>query len=109
MHNPNTITALMRETQTVVRLTGEIDAGLRDPAGAALSTALGASRPVVVDMHDVTFMDSTGVAFLIQCHRACREADLPFQLEHVPEPARRVLGTLGLDRILPGAEPPSAP
>lgn len=103
MHEPSTITALTRETATVVRLAGEIDVTMRDPAGEALSTALGASRPVVVDMQDVTFMDSTGVAFLIQCHRACTEADLPFRLQHVPEPARQVLGMLGLDRILPGA------
>lgn len=52
--------------RSTVRLWGEIDGALRDEASAALASSLERDLPVSIDTRDVTFIDSTGVAFLVQ-------------------------------------------
>src|SRR5690606_42096649 len=47
---------------------GEIDAALRDRASEAMSYVLDTRGPVAVDVADVTFIDSSGIAFIIQLY-----------------------------------------
>lgn len=49
-----------------VVLRGEIDGARRDEASAALATVVAADVPVLVETDAVTFIDSSGVAFLVQ-------------------------------------------
>ena len=50
----------------VVTLSGEIDAGERDDLLAVAASADVAGRAVAVDLAGVTFMDSTGIGFLLR-------------------------------------------
>ncbi len=50
----------------VVTMWGEVDAALRDRASEAMSYVLDTRGRVVVDVADVTFIDSSGIAFIIQ-------------------------------------------
>lgn len=89
----------------VVRLTGEIDGALRDQASAALSRVLTQEAPVVLDTADVRFIDSAGVAFLMQCAASARDLGLPVSL---PTPARcvaDVLAALGVQELFGSAAP----
>lgn len=52
----------------VVTMWGEIDVALRDRASEAMSYVLDARGRVVVDVADVTFIDSSGIAFIIQLY-----------------------------------------
>ncbi|KZM79031.1 hypothetical protein A0J59_01510 [Cellulosimicrobium sp. I38E] len=52
----------------VVTMWGEIDAALRDRASEAMSYVLDTRGRVVVDVADVTFIDSSGIAFIIQLY-----------------------------------------
>jgi len=63
----SSITVQGDETLTVVRLAGEIDASLREEASRALAELLTRRTAVVVDLGQVRFIDSTGIAFLLQC------------------------------------------
>ncbi|QZN84200.1 STAS domain-containing protein [Cellulomonas sp. C5510] len=96
----STITTEQSGGETVVRLVGEIDLSVRDQAAGALSAVQRAGRPVVLDLSGVTFLDSSGVSFLLQCRKACARDGLAFQLRDVPGRARRVLEVLGLVDVL---------
>jgi anti-sigma B factor antagonist len=62
--DPGSVHVLFEPSATRVVLTGEIDAELGPDLLEAAEDALSTARPVEVDCHLVTFMDSTGVAFL---------------------------------------------
>ncbi len=66
--------------RTVIRLVGEIDAALRDQASAGMAAALVAGLPVLLDATRATFVDSSGIAFVLQLNLAASEAGLPVRL-----------------------------
>jgi anti-anti-sigma factor len=55
---------------TTVVLHGEIDAALSGRLDALRAQADAAGYPVTLDVTRVSFMDSTGVAFLVRLHRS---------------------------------------
>ncbi|NAZ85802.1 STAS domain-containing protein [Kineococcus indalonis] len=76
--------------ETRVLLSGEVDATLSAELSTACAAVLARQRPVVVDVRDVAFMDSTGVGFLARL--ASRAAHQPVVLLH-PTPVVRFLLT----------------
>lgn len=62
--DPGSVHVLFLEATTRVVLTGEIDAELGSELLEAATSALEPALPIEVDAQHVTFMDSTGVAFL---------------------------------------------
>ncbi len=103
------ITVTEATDRTVAHLWGEIDEALRHEAGAALSRALDRDLPVVLDAREVTFIDSTGVAFLIQFCTVGSQEGLRVALADPPEVVTEVLELLGLahmfDEIGPATDP----
>ncbi len=66
-------------------LRGEVDLDLGDDLLVAAAAALEPQEPVRVDARDVTFMDSTGVAFLA---RVASRAPAPVVLVDPPDLVR---------------------
>lgn len=99
------ITVAETDDTTVAHLWGEIDEALREQASSALSRALTRDLPVVLDAAEVTFIDSTGIAFLIQFLRLGREEGLPVSLRNAPPLVTDVLHLLGLDDLFDGPAP----
>lgn len=62
--DPGTVHVLVGAVRTRIVLSGEIDANLSDEFSDAMQDADATGLPVEVDAHHVTFMDSSGVAFL---------------------------------------------
>lgn len=87
---------------TIAHLWGEIDEALRHEAGTALSRALDRELPVVIDAGRVDFIDSTGVAFLIQFCTIGREEGLSVTLQDPPAVVSEVLEMLGLSHMFDG-------
>lgn len=87
---------------TMVTLWGEIDIALRNEASAALAGAFQRDLPVVVDASRVTFIDSAGVAFLVQLCRIGRDEGMQVSLHDPPEAVRTMLRTLDLDPFVAG-------
>lgn len=79
------------EGTTHVVLCGEIDAALRDQASEAMLFVVSANNPVVADVAGVTFIDSSGLAFLVQLHRLCAESGLQLELR---DPSQNILDLL---------------
>jgi anti-sigma B factor antagonist len=65
------------------------------------SVAAGGSRRVVVDMHDVAFMDSTGLRVLLGAARELRESGGVLRLAAPREQVLRVLELTQVEPLLP--------
>ncbi|MBI9114294.1 STAS domain-containing protein [Sanguibacter suaedae] len=90
-------------TQSVVSMWGEIDGALRTEASMALAMALDRDLPVVIDTSDVLFMDSMGIAFLVQFYTIGHEEGLDVHLRNPPAAVSDVLGMLGVDDFFESA------
>jgi anti-anti-sigma factor len=99
-----TIRVEAQDARTVILLIGEIDAALRDEASACMGLALVSGAPIVLDSTQATFIDSSGIAFVLQLHLAASEAGIPVTLLDPHRVLRDVLEMVGLSDHLP-AEP----
>ena len=76
-----------------VRLAGELDlASLPDVETELNGLLTRAPGPLLLDLADLTFLDSSGVALLIRLANRFT----PVETRHATDPVRRVLGVLGL-------------
>jgi anti-anti-sigma factor len=91
------IALVERADVSVVDMWGEIDIALRNEASAALARAFERDLPVVVDTSRVTFIDSAGVAFLVQLCRIGRDEGLRVSMHRPPAAVLDVLRMLDLD------------
>ena len=85
-----------REGKTTrVTATGDLDAGTADRLRSAVAGASGPRGPVVVDLADVTFVDSTGLRCILLIVALATRAHVP--LEIVPsESIRRLFALAGI-------------
>ncbi|MFH0179153.1 STAS domain-containing protein [Streptomyces cacaoi] len=86
----------------VLTLRGEIDQGSVGFVGWAFDSGGGdrCAPCTVIDFEHVTFMDSSGVHFLVYAHRAAQESDGWLRLASVPSAVQRLLHIVGLDELL---------
>jgi len=89
---------------TLVRLVGEIDVALREQASLSMATALTADAPIVVDATEATFVDSSGIAFVMQMKRAADEARMDLSLRDPGRVLRDVLEMIGAGSLLRDAD-----
>ncbi|GGM37004.1 STAS domain-containing protein [Promicromonospora citrea] len=104
---------------SVVSMWGEIDVSLRGESSAAIANAIERAKAVVIDTSRVTFMDSTGVAFLMQMYTTgvaflmqmytygTREG-LTVTLPDPPPVVRSVIEMLGVDVLFAQQAQPAA-
>jgi len=83
----------------VVIFEGDIDLETSPAARKVLLDCVGRKRPVVVDMSRVSYIDSSGVASLVEAFQKARKAGLGFVLAEVSEAAMRVFRLARLDRV----------
>lgn len=85
----------------VVALSGEVDLHHSPSARKQLLAQLQAQRPVLVDLAAVEYIDSSGVASLVEGYQLARTSDLEFALVGVSEAVMRVLRLARLDQVFP--------
>ena len=83
----------------VVSLTGEVDLHHSPRAREVLLEAVGRGRKVLVDLSGVEYLDSSGVASLVEAFQLAKRNDVPFALVAVQDAALRVLQLARLDRV----------
>jgi anti-anti-sigma factor len=91
-------TVVSPERSTIV-LVGEIDAALREQASASMAAALTSGLPIVVDATHASFIDSSGIAFVLQLHLAAAESGLRLTLRDPSRVVRDVLDMVGVPGI----------
>ena len=86
---------------TIIELAGEVDLSCSPEARKQILDCLGAGRHLLVDLSRVTYIDSSGVASLVEGFQTARKKSLRFGLISVSPPAMSVLQLARLDRVFP--------
>ncbi|MDX2592049.1 MULTISPECIES: STAS domain-containing protein [Streptomyces] len=84
----------------VLTPSGEIDHHTGDTLRRALDAASTPRTRVVVDLHQVTFMDSSGINILIAAHRTLTDAGGRLRLARPTDSVRRTLTIVGIDTVI---------
>jgi anti-sigma B factor antagonist len=83
----------------VVALAGEIDLQHSPRVRKALMDLMFDRRDVVVAMQAVEYIDSSGIASLVEAYQMARRNGTRFLLAAVSQPAMRVLQLARLDKV----------
>ena len=84
---------------TVVAFAGDIDLSCSPEARKVLLECVKGKKSVVVDLSGVTYIDSSGIASLVESLQTARKGGSGFVLAAVSEAALRVLQLARLDRV----------
>lgn len=84
---------------TVVRLAGEVDLSWSAQVRQAVLAALSGGGPVAVDLAAVRYIDSSGIAALVEGFQNARGRGQRFVLVAVSAPVHSVLKLARLDRV----------
>jgi anti-sigma B factor antagonist len=85
----------------VIAVRGELDAASGVPLRTLLTKALEPlPTRLVLDLADLTFIDSVGLSVLVAAHNRCTAAGIAFELHHVSDACRRVLEITRLTDVL---------
>jgi anti-sigma B factor antagonist len=93
----------MREEQgyRIVTVAGEVDLSWSADIRAAILAGLEAKRPVLVDLADVAYIDSSGIASFVEGYQRARQLRLQFGLVAVSLPVLAVLRLARLETVFP--------
>lgn len=100
--------ALVGDTSRVV-LTGDVDAALREQASAVMADVVLRDGPVVVDTSNVDFLDSTGLAFVLQLVRVGEEDGRDVVLQDPPGHVTDLIDVVGMRDRITVRRSPAAP
>ncbi|MBX6768477.1 MAG: STAS domain-containing protein [Actinomadura rubrobrunea] len=89
---------------TLVRVRGEIDVVTRPRFEQAMFEVIDTGGPMIVDMRQVTFCDSTGLNAVVAANRRAIERGVPIALVALPPRVRRVFRITGVDEFVPTYE-----
>jgi anti-anti-sigma factor len=86
----------------VIALTGELDiASVRTLQAKVVELCTDEVRSLVIDLSELTFIDSTGMRAIMGARRLCEERSCDFSLVPGGENIQRVFVLAGLDEYLP--------
>lgn len=83
----------------VISFEGDIDLQTSPQARTALLGATAKGKPVIVDLAKVTYIDSSGVASLVEALQAAKKGGQNLALAAVSDSAMRVLKLARLDAV----------
>ena len=95
-------TSYLDSGQLTVALTGEIDHHCAKAYIETISTKIEAYNPkvCVLDFRDVTFMDSSGIAVVINALRAMSRIGGELILSDLTEQPRKIFSMSGMDKLV---------
>ncbi|MEC4674915.1 MAG: STAS domain-containing protein [Nitrospirota bacterium] len=83
----------------IVALSGEVDLEQSPKARQVLLDAVERSLPVLVDLEAVSYMDSSGIASLVESFQRAKKHSVEFSLVCVNPSVLRVLNLARLDKV----------
>ena len=83
----------------VVTIEGDVDLQSSPEARKVLLDGVGRKMPVLVDLAGVGYIDSSGVASLVESLQTARKNGQEFALAAISEGTRRVLNLARLDKV----------
>ncbi len=86
---------------TVIALKGEVDLHYSPTARKQILKYLGKNQNVLVDLSQVDYIDSSGVASLVEGYQLAKNNQIKFGLVGASDAALHVLQLARLDKIFP--------
>lgn len=97
----NACTSEKLDDYTVVRVSGEVDLSWSQQVRRAILDALGANAHVGVELSQVSYIDSSGIAALVEGFQNARGKGQKFALVGASKPVLAVLQLARLDKVFP--------
>ncbi|NVJ58783.1 MAG: STAS domain-containing protein [Gammaproteobacteria bacterium] len=88
-----------KDNKIFVHLNGEIDLERSPEARKVLLECLENTQHLVVDLAEVDYIDSSGVASLVEALQTSRKKNIEFALTNLSDPAMKVLKLARLDKV----------
>ena len=85
----------------IVELIGEVDLSCSPDARKHILSNLEAGKNLLVDLSGVSYIDSSGVASLVEGYQSAKKRNLEFGLVGVSSAAMSVLELARLDKVFP--------
>jgi len=86
----------------LITVSGEVDLATSPELDVAIIAAIDSgTSSVVIDLTDVSFMDSSGLGVIVRALKRCREAENDLDLVITNERVLKVFGITGLDQVIP--------
>lgn len=85
----------------LVLVEGEVDMSWSNDLREAILGPIGEGRPVMVDLSGVRYIDSSGIAGLVEGYQKAKAAGTSFGLVAASDPVRSVLELARLDQVFP--------
>ena len=86
---------------TVIQLSGEVDLSCSPEARKSILACLKTNKNLLIDLSGVTYIDSSGVASLVEGYQTAKKQDLKFGLVGVSKAVLNVLQLARLDKVFP--------
>lgn len=86
---------------TIIELSGRIDLSSSPGFRRQLLNTITHNNNLLIDLSRVSYIDSSGVACLVEAYQAARTKSLQFGLVGVTDPVRNVLRLSRLERMFP--------
>jgi anti-sigma B factor antagonist len=81
----------------VVEAEGDIDLRTADAVRAEIGAAVQEARRVVIDLREVTFMDSSGIRLIVEAQLSSERDGFAFAVVRGPAPVQRLFELAGLE------------
>jgi len=89
------------EGYTIIGLEGDVDLSCSPDARKSILDALQADKNLLIDLGKVSYIDSSGVASLVEGYQTAKKQSLKFGLVGVSDAAMSVLKLARLDKVFP--------
>jgi anti-sigma B factor antagonist len=86
---------------SIIELNGEVDLSCSPDARKQILECLGTGKGLLVDLSQVSYIDSSGVASLVEGYQTAKKKTLKFGLIGVSSAAMSVLQLARLDKVFP--------
>jgi anti-sigma B factor antagonist len=98
------VRAEQRATERVFHVSGELDRASAKALDDELRSAIAGPSPVVLDLSEVTFIDSIGLQVLVLTAKQAALNGTSLKIVRATERARKLFELTGLNRVLPLAD-----
>lgn len=97
----NGCTARQQGEYLVVAVSGEVDLSWSSELRTAILDALGKNSAVLVELHEVSYIDSSGIAALVEGYQTAKSKGARFGLVSISGAVQAVLELARLDQVFP--------
>jgi anti-anti-sigma factor len=92
----------------IVVVRGEVDIATADAVRADLDGACARTDNVVLDLREVSFMDTQGLSVVIEAQQSCEASGTRFAITRAPDHVHRLFDMIGLTPRLTVLDDPAA-